>query len=183
MNGVWYQGSTKSLVSKSISSPRFVITTTARPRKRTDGTAPPSTALHVGGLMVRNPASNGGMTENYLFIMVGSNELNQPGVEVKSTTNGVSVFSEPTWSDALGADLRICRFDASFYLYKRVIGAPTWTLQSQTGAAAAIARPDMPNIVQAGIALNYSGPTNDLDVAFDAITIGPTPGQVADCTN
>jgi hypothetical protein len=183
MNGVWYQGSTKSLVWKSLAANRFVITTTARPRKRTDGNMPPSLALHVGGLLVRNPASNGGASENYLFIMVGSDEQAQPGVEVKSTTNGASLFSEPPWSDPLGAELRICRIDANFYLYKRVIGMQTWTMQNHNGQAMPISRPDMPMTVQAGLALNFSGPTNDLDVAFDAITLGPTPNQIGDCTN
>lgn len=180
--GVWYQGSTKSLVYKALAGNRFVVTTIARPRKRTNTSVAPTQALHVGGIMARNPASNGGNTENYVFIMVGSNEQSQPGVEVKSTTNGASIFSEPVWSDALGAELRMCRIDAAFYLYKRVIGSQNWTLQDQNGQANPIMRSDLPGTLQVGLALNFSGPMNDLDVGFDSIALGATPNAPADCT-
>jgi hypothetical protein len=181
--GVWYQGSTKSLVYQLISGD-FMVTTTARPRKRTDANQAPTNALHVGGLMVRSPSSSGGNTENYLFTMVGSNEFAQPGVEIKSTTNGVSQWSEPVWPEPLGAELRICRLGTSFYLYKRTIGGTTWILADHQGNAAAIDRPDLPSTVQVGMALNFSGPNNDLDVAFDEITLGsPPPASVADCTS
>ncbi len=182
-NGVWYQGSTKSLVFQTLTGD-FKVTTTAHPRKRSNGNEAPSLALHVGGLMARNPSSSGGNTENYLFAMVGSNEQSQPGVEIKSTTNGTSIFSEPVWSDPLGAELRICRLGASFYVYKRAPGSSTWILADHQGQAAAISRPDLPATLQVGMALNFSGPPNDLDVAFDEITLAsPAPQSVADCTS
>lgn len=182
-SGVWYQGATKSLVFKLITG-NFKVTTIAHPRKRTNANEAPSLALHVGGLMARNPSSNGGNTENYLFTMVGSNELAQPGVEIKSTTNGASQWSEPTWSDPLAAELRLCRLGASFYAYKRAPGAGTWILADHQGQEAAISRPDLPETLQVGLALNFSGPNNDLDVSFDGITLAPTsPAVVADCTS
>ena len=133
--------------------------------------------------MVRDPTSQGGSTENYLFIMVGSNESAQPGVEIKSTTNGASAYAEPVWSTPLAADLRICRLDWSFYLYKRPPGTSTWILANEMDMQAPVSRPDLPETLQVGLALNFSGGANDLDVAFDAITLAPTaPASEADCT-
>jgi hypothetical protein len=99
-----------------------------------------------------------------------------PGVEVKSTTNNNSVFEEPAWSNPLAADLRICRVGSSFQLYKRIPGDPTWTL------AKIYDRPDLPVTLQVGPALNYSGPDDDLDVAFERITFAPI-ASAADCTS
>jgi hypothetical protein len=182
-NGVWYQGATKSLVYKLVTG-NFKITTTAHPRKRTNANEAPTLALHVGGLLARDPSSNGGNTENYVFTMVGSNEFAAPGVEIKSTTNGMSQWSEPEWPDPLAAELRVCRLGASFYLYKREPGDSTWILADHQGQAAAISRPDLPETLQVGLALNFSGPNNDLDVSFDAITLAPTaPSVEADCTS
>jgi hypothetical protein len=182
-DGVWFQGSTRSLVYKTLAANRFKVTTTAHPRKRTDLGTPPTIALHVGGLMVRNPASHGGNTENYLFIMVGSNEGAQPGVEIKSTIDGSSEFREPIWNNPDAAQLRVCRIDSNFYLYKRAPGSPTWILANQVDQAAPVSRPDLPETVQVGLALNFSGGANDLDVAFDDVVLAPTaPATVDDCT-
>jgi hypothetical protein len=170
-------------VYKLLTGYYFKVTTTARPRKRTNANQAPTNALHVGGLMARDPASHGGNTENYLFIMVGSNEGAQPGVEIKSTLNGQSAWKEPAWSNPLAAELRICRIKADFYLYKRAPGASTWVLANQLDQMAPVNRPDLPETVQVGPVLNFSGPGNDLDVAFDDIVLAPvSPASVADCT-
>jgi len=183
-DAVWFGTSTRTLIYKLVSSTGFKVTTTVHPRKRTNLTQAPTHNLHVGGLMVRDPASHGGSTENYLFIMQGSNESANPGVEVKSTTNSNSVFSEPLWSNPLASDLRICRLGAAFHVYKRVPGTTTWqTGQSDLGHTDPTEnRPDLPATLQVGMALNYSGVDNDLDVAFDSITFEPA-STLADCTS
>jgi hypothetical protein len=181
-DGVWFQGSTKSLVYKLLTGYYFKVTTTAHPRKRTDANVAPTNALHVGGIMARDPSSHGDNTENYLFTMVGSNESAQPGVEIKSTVNGQSVWQEPTWATPLAAELRMCRIKSDFYLYKRAPGAATWVLSNQMNQAAPVSRPDLPETLQVGLALNFRGPTNDLDVAFDDIVLGASPASVDDCT-
>jgi hypothetical protein len=185
-NGVWYQGSTKSLVYRTVSATRFKVTTTAHPRKLSNPSVPPTIALHVGGVMVRSPASRGGNTENYLFVMVGSNEQARPGVEVKSTTNGMSQFDEPVWATPDVAELRICRLGVELYVYKRAPGG-TWALADPFRRATAdvVARPDLPETLQVGLALNFSGPGADLTVAFDGITVTllPATATVADCTS
>jgi hypothetical protein len=184
-DGVWYQGATRSLVYKMVSARRFKVTTTVHPRKRTDLTAVPTHALHVGGLMARDPASHGDTTENYLFVMAGHPEGNDGvvhmGTEVKSTINGVSTYNEPDLSGN-DADLRICRIDSAFYLYKRVAGTTSWVLSNQGGQAAAVSRPDLPDTLQVGMALNFSA-SSDLDVAFDQIVMAPdAPATTDDCT-
>jgi hypothetical protein len=182
-NGVWFQGSTKSLVYKLLDAQRFKVTTTAHPRKHTDPTTPPTNALHVGGLMARDPASMGDSTENYLFIMVGSNESAQPGVEVKNTVAGNSTWSEPSWATPDSAQLRICRVVHDFYLYKRPLDGGTWVLQNDSNQAAPITRNDLPDTLEVGLALNFSDPA-DLDVAFDGIDLSTTvPMTAADCTS
>jgi hypothetical protein len=183
-DGVWFQGSTRSMVYKVVTAMRFKVTTTVHPRKRTDPTSVP-TQLHVGGLMVRNPSSAGGATENYLFIMCGhpegSSGVAHQGIEVKSTTNGGSAYKEPDFP-ANDADLRMCRIDGNFYLYARPAGTTTWTLIDQAGNAMPVSRPDLPATVQLGMALNFSAGA-DLDVAFDQITMAATPpATAADCT-
>jgi hypothetical protein len=187
-SGVWFNTSTKSLVYKLVTGTAFKVTTTVHPRKRTDLTQLPTTPLHVGGLMVRDPASNGGMTENYIFIMAGHSENPEvtahQGVEIKSTRNSLSMFAEPDWNSP-DADLRICRIGTNFYMYKRVPGSD-WILADNLPPAAPpapISRPDLPTTLQVGPALNFSGPTNDLDVTFDQIVMSPSaPVTPADCT-
>jgi hypothetical protein len=184
-DGVWFGGSTRSLVYKLVTTNHFKVTATVHPRQRTDVTAIPTHQLHVGGLMARNPSSQGGATENYLFVMAGHTEGNDgvahQGIEVKTTTNGSSVWDEPDWPSN-DADLRICRLGSDFYLYKRVPGTTTWMLSNQSRQAAPVSRPDMPDTLQVGMALNFSA-NSDLQVAFDYITMSATPpATVDDCT-
>jgi hypothetical protein len=198
-DGVWYRTSTKALVYKEITAANFKVTTTAHPRKATAPTMLPTKDLHVGGVMVRNPSSAGGTTENYLFLMVGHSEQNagtvHEGVELKTTVNGCSDFNEPDWgAGAAGpdADLRICRIGAAFRLYKRVPGDATWTpatpppasCSGNVVAGAVLTRADLPERLQVGLALNFSAPS-DLDVAFDQFTFVPlgAGATAADCTS
>jgi hypothetical protein len=178
----WYNGGTGSLVYQTVTAWNFKITTTVHPRKRTDSDAAPTIDLHVGGLLVRDPSSQGGTTENYVMLMAGSNELSQPGIEVKSTTDGHSVWAEPTWASPLVAELRMCRLHDEIYLYKRV-PAGTWMLANELDQAAPVTRGDLPETLQVGMSLNFGGAPTDLDVAFDAIAMSTTPpASIADCT-
>jgi hypothetical protein len=48
---------------------------------------------------------------------------------------------------------------------------------------APVSRPDLPETLQVGPVLNFRGPSNDLDVAFDDIVLAPSsPASVDDCT-
>lgn len=197
LNGVWYQGSTKSLVYKQVSESAFKVTTTVRPRKATNAASLPTKDLHVGGLLLRDPASQGGGTERYVLFMAGHSENNNgvvhQGVEVKSTVNGCSNWNEPDWGATAteqDAELRVCRIGAAFRFYKRVPGANSWTpaappTPSCTGNVVqgdVLTRADMPATLQVGVGLNFSNPS-DLDVAFDAIQLVALPANAtaADC--
>jgi hypothetical protein len=198
-NGVWYRTSTKSLVYKELTAANFKVTTTAHPRKATAPTMLPTKDLHVGGVMVRDPASNGGTTESYLFLMVGHSENNDgtihQGVEFKTTVKGCSDYNEPDWGPSAAgpdADLRICRIGAAFRLYKRVPGDATWTAAMPPAMAcpgndisgAVLTRADLPQTLQVGLALNFSAPS-DLDVAFDEFSFVALPADATagDCTS
>jgi len=189
-NGVWYGGSTKSLVYQLTSAPRFTLTTVAHPRKVTAPDALPTKDLHVGGIMVRNPASSGGSTENYVFLMVGHSENNNgmvhQGVEYKTTVNGCSNWDEPDWGanfDEPDAELRICRLGAEFRLYKRVPGDATWTAATPPDgcdgnevSGEVLTRSDLPETVQVGLAINFNAPS-DLDVGFDSLQFVELPAD------
>jgi hypothetical protein len=198
-NGVWYQGATKSLVYQEVPANAFKVTTTAHSRKASDAEALPTKDLHVGGLMVRNPSSMGGTSENYVFLMLGHSEMNNgvvhQGIEFKSTVNGCSDWLEPDFGDehdGPDAELRICRLGAEFRHYQRVPGASSWTpAEPPSGTCSGnivsgntLTRSDMPETVQVGLALNFNAPS-DLDVAFDAIhfELLPADATESDCTS
>lgn len=197
LNGVWYQGSTKSLVFKLVTESAFKVTTTVRPRKATNAASLPTKDLHVGGLMLRDPASQGGASERYLLFMAGHSENNNgvvhQGVEVKSTVNGCSNWNEPDWGASAteqDAELRVCRIGEAFRFYKRVPGANGWTPATPPTPSCAgnvvqgdvLTRADLPGTLQVGVGLNFSNPS-DLDVAFDAVQLVALPANAtaADC--
>jgi hypothetical protein len=92
----------------------FSLTTTAHARKASAPTLPPDSAIHLGGLMVRNPASDSG-SENYLLLAVGFAEQGHLAVETKTTVNSASVFGEVAWPSG-DAELRLCRMGSQFSL-------------------------------------------------------------------
>lgn len=197
LNGVWYQGSTQSLVYKLVAESGFKVTTTVHPRKATNAASLPTKDLHVGGLLLRDPASQGGATERYVLFMAGHSENNNgvvhQGVEVKSTVNGCSNWNEPDWGATAteqDAELRVCRLGATFRFYKRVPGAGSWTPATPPTPSCAgnavqgdvLTRADLPSTLQVGVGLNFSNPS-DLDVAFDAVELVALPANAtaADC--
>src|SRR5260370_297937 len=79
------------------------------------------------------------------------------------TVDGVSKYDGPSWGSA-DAELRICRVDSTFNLYKRPVGETTWTL------ALTVDRPDLPAIVQVGPNI-YSDGKPDLQVRYDNLAL------------
>lgn len=87
--------------------------------------------------MARSPSSDSGQ-ENYLFAAVGvGDQMGNLTVQTENTLNGASVYEPPPWPSA-DAELRLCRTGSQFSLYKRTVGAGTWTL------AATYKRADLP---------------------------------------
>jgi hypothetical protein len=166
---LWFNASQGALIHKTVTGD-FKVTATVHARKRTDPTQAPSTRIHLGGLMARDPD---GPPENYVFIVVGI-DVDDQSVETKTTIKGASTYVGPSWP-VPDADLRICRSGAQFRLYKRAPGAAAWTL------ATSYQRPDLPATLQVGP--NVYAPTArpDLDVAFEQVDFAPVASP-DDCT-
>lgn len=169
---LWYNDNRGPLVYKLISG-NFKITSRVRVRKASNNTQPPSNAVHLGGLMARNPqGAMTGASENYVFIVAGFDEVDL-SIETKSTMNSVSTYDGPAWPSG-DAELRLCRVGSAFYLYKRPLAGGTFAL------AATYDRPDLPSMLQVGVNV-YSLNAPDLVANFDEVTFAETT-SVADCT-
>lgn len=141
----------------------FKLTATVRARKASDPTQTVASLVSLGGLTARNPhgADHGG-SENYVHIVVG-NTPNGIGVETKTTINGATSY-EAVADGSGDAELRICRVDDTFRLYKRLLGSPTWIL------AATYERPDLPQTLQVGANI-YSVLRPDLQVIVEDLQL------------
>ena|ERR1700752_66074 len=127
------------LVYKPVSG-NFIITAEVHAAKNSNPSEAPGGdgSVQLGGLMARN--GNGGL-ENYIFIVIGD-DGNGLSIETKSTVDSFSNYDGPSW-DSAEAELRLCRFDSTFNLYKRHIGADeAWSL------ADSFSRPDLPDTLQ-----------------------------------
>ncbi len=159
---LWFNNQQGALVYKLING-NFKATAAVSARKRSNPAQAPSSAVHLGGIMARNPVGVGaGGTENYVFIVVGF-DVDDLSVETKTTVNNNSQFEGPSWGTS-DAELRMCRIANVFYLFKRRIGAPTWTL------AATHQRPDLPATLQVGANI-YSLNNPDLRVTYENLRI------------
>lgn len=169
-SSLWFNTSQGPLVHKSVTGD-FKVTSRVRARRASNDTLAPAIDIHLGGLMVRNPAAP---PENHLFVVTGRDDQGELSVETKTTTNGASVYTNPVWPSG-DAEVRICRLGATFRLYKREIAGGAWA------AAATFERADMPATVQVGAAIYALSQTPDLVVSFDEITFA-TVASEAGCT-
>lgn len=168
---LWFNGNRGPLVYKFVSG-NFKVTSRVHVRKASNPAANPTTPVHLAGLMARNPQGEiVGANENYVFIVAGFDEVDL-SVETKSTLESVSSYEGPAWASA-DAELRLCRVGNTFYMYKRMIGAATFTL------AKTYDRPDVPAKLQVGMNV-YSATTPDLMAGFDEITFADAANE-ADC--
>ena len=169
---LWYQANQGALVYKEVTGD-FRVTARVHARKTSAPSDPPSIAVHLGGLMARDPASDGpSAPENYLFIVVGFDE-NDLSVETKNTLDDASDYVGPSWPSA-DAELRLCRVGSAFHLYRRALGAATFE------EATVYDRPDLPPTLQVGPNV-YSLTAPDLTVSFDEVTFARV-ASLADCT-
>lgn len=173
-HALWFQSEQGTLVYKEVNGD-FKLTSTVRARRTTNPNLPADRYVHLGGLMARSGAGGG---ENYVFIVVGFDE-NDLSVETKTTVNNVSTYAGPSWPSG-DAELRLCRVGRTFVVYKRALGAGTWTEANRYD------RPDLPSTLQVGpnayAFANGNPGAPDLTVSFDAATFAPVSG-LADCAN
>lgn len=166
---LWFMDQRGVLLYELING-NFTATATVQARKYSDLTQPPEgPVVQLGGLMARSTKPG---PENYVFIVVGQ-DVDDLSVETKNTVDSLSKFQGPTWGSG-DAELRICRVDATFNLYKRHLGDKDWSL------ALSVERPDLPKILEVGPNI-YSDGKPDLQVRYDDVRIQPV-SDMAGCT-
>ena len=173
-NVVWYHEAAGPFVYKLVNG-NFRVTTTARARKASDSTQFASHGYQFGGLMARSPASGEpGGQEDHVFNVVGYRGEHL-SVETKTTKKGKSFVQGPPWPSG-DAELRICRVNGQFYLYKRPLGEKPWEL------AIRYKRPDLPATLQVGpIAYSYTDAW-DLRAKFESVLFASVSRE-EDCTS
>jgi hypothetical protein len=158
---LWFMNQRGVFLYKPVSG-NFRITADVHTSKHFDPSQPPGGdgSAQLGGLMVR---SGKGGSENYVFIVAGD-DGNGTSIETKNTVDGISEYDGPAW-DSPDAELRICRIETTFHLYKRHLGTEeSWI------PAATFDRADLPETVQVGVNI-YSDSEPDLQIRYENISI------------
>ena len=167
---VWFNHEAGAAVSKPVSG-NFKATTSVKARKNSAPSQFVGREYQFGGLIAFNPAST--TNHNYVFVVVGDRG-GYLSVETKSTTNSTSDVSGPEWPSG-DAELRLCRVGSTFHLYKRAIGATSWT------EAISYNRTDLPQTLNVG-PFAYAYTSNpDLRASFARVSIEPV-SSVDDCS-
>lgn len=172
-NVVWYHEAQGPLVYKLVTG-NFRVTTAARARKASDPAQFPGNDYQFGGLMARSPASDHpGGQEDHVFNVVGYRGEHL-SVETKTTKKDKSFVQGPPWPSG-DAELRICRVNGRFHLYKRPVGEKQWQV------AVSYKRPDLPATLQVGlIAYSYTD-AFDLRASFENVAFAAVSTE-EDCT-
>jgi hypothetical protein len=166
-HSLWYQASEGPLVYKTVPAGDFMVTSTVHARKASDGSQMPDGIYSLGGIMARRA----GTPQDYVFIVIGR-DGNDLSVEHKSTDDDNSDFMGPTWPSG-DVQLRICRVGTEMRLYKRAVGAGSWT------QALARQRTDLAGELQVGAIVYANNANPDLTVRFDELDFA-APGA-GDC--
>ncbi len=173
-NTVWYKADQGPGLIKLVSG-NFKVTSIVRARKASAPGEYVSNGFQFAGLIARDPASaQPNAKENYVFNVVGYRG-DYLCVETKTTKRDYSDVEGPAWPTA-DAELRICRKDDVFRLYKRPIGEKVWELGQS------YQRSDLPATLQVGpIAYAYTDEF-DLDGSFEEVRFAPV-NTLDDCTS
>ncbi len=169
---LWLDSSSGPMIFKVVPGD-FKVTAPVHARRASDPTMDVDRDIQFAGIIARDPASD--LTsgqENYVFVVVG-HYLTGLATEMKSTVNGTSVYSDPAWPSG-DAELRICRLGSDFHLYRRAIGATTWS------PLASITRSYLPSPLEVGM-LAYARSVIDLAAEIDRVTFASV-SVPADCT-
>jgi hypothetical protein len=168
---VWFDYEAGAALWKGVAGD-FKATTSVKARKDSDPSQPVGRRFQFGGLIAYNPQSTD--QHNYVFVVVGDRD-GYLSVETKSTRNNDSDVSGPEWPSS-DAELRLCRVGSRFTLYKRAIGATSWT------EAVSYDRPDLPGTLNVGpFAYAFTrDPEPDLRASFAFVNIEQV-SSAADC--
>ena len=167
---VWFNHEAGAALWKGMTG-NFKVTTSVKARKQSNPSEPVGPNYQFGGVIAYDPAPTRDQ-HNYVFIVVGDRG-GYLSVETKSTRNGSSDVVGPEWPSG-DAELRLCRVGSRFTLYKRAIGATSWT------EAISYDRTDLPETLNVGpFAYAYTS-SPDLRASFARVTIEPV-SSAADC--
>jgi hypothetical protein len=170
---MWYQGNQGPGLYKLVTG-NFRATTRVRVRKVSSPSQPPDRDYQFGGLMARDPASDGPAPENYVFLVVGYRG-NYLATEGKTTVNDNSTIDAPGWPSG-DAELRICRVGSTYRIYRRSIGGSAWDLvKSYT-------RSDLPQTLQLSLVGYALANSPDVRASFDYVQVSTAVASASDCT-
>lgn len=164
---LWYNDEDGFAMYK-LRSGDFAVETSVRVTRTSDSSQPPDGFVELAGLMVRDPASDGAGIENYVFLVLGSDDgLDTAGVpelaiETKDTVDGVSSYVNPAWPSG-EAELRITRTGDRFDLEHRAIGAPAWLASGSYVHA-------LPDTVQVGVVVYSAEASPDVTARFEHVS-------------
>jgi hypothetical protein len=170
---MWYEGDQGPGVYKLIDG-NFKVSTLVRVRQASKPGKPPSSDYQFGGLMARDPASDGVKGENYVFIVLGYRG-DYLASEAKTTVDDSSTITAPSWPSGDG-ELRICRVGKRYRVYRRPIGGSTWEqVEDYT-------RNDLPQKLQVTLVAYALANTPDVIARFEYYRVSTQVSTLADCT-
>lgn len=170
---MWYEGDQGPGVYKLVDG-NFKVSTLVRVRQASQPGKPPSSDYQFGGLMARDPASDGAKGENYVFIVLGYRG-DYLASEAKTTVDDSSTITAPSWPSGDG-ELRICRVGTRYRVYRRPIGGKTWEqIQDYT-------RNDLPQQLQVTLVAYALANSPDVIARFDYYRVSTQVASLADCT-
>ncbi|NVJ60992.1 MAG: hypothetical protein HWE27_11410 [Gammaproteobacteria bacterium] len=170
-NTGWYQNQDGPLFFKNISG-NFVVSTQVNVGQPDEPLSAPASNYNAAGVMVRSPLSNNTISEDWLMVVVGR-QGGWLGSLAESTNNSTTQIISNV--GAIDGEVRICRIDNTFRLYRQMDNEQSWSL------LATFDRPDMPLELQAGVTAHaWSGPA-DIQAQFEYARFA-TVNNESECT-
>jgi hypothetical protein len=176
--GGWYNDYVGAMLYKSMSG-NFIIETHVTAVSRSDPASPPTMPFNSGGLIVRDPASGPG-AQNWIAHNLGFQSASV-ATESKTTIDSQSELFLVTGIHH--GRLRLCRWDDTFVLARRLDGDPAFEETHR------FERPDLGWQLQVGMMANGWNSTGsdpdtsvapDVDVSFDYVRFW-RPSGADDC--
>ncbi|MEZ4225127.1 MAG: hypothetical protein R3B13_29515 [Polyangiaceae bacterium] len=184
---LWYNENEGFALYKLVTGD-FKVTTRVRVFKTNSPGAAPTGFVELAGLMARDPASNGAPAENYVFLVLGSDDGLDTGgspelaIEAKDTVNSLSNYVNPGWTST-SAELRICRRGSNFTLFQRATGTTTWQpTPTAVNPNAYGYTHALPATLQVGVVVYTASDTPNITAAFDNVDFAPV-SSAADCSS
>ncbi len=161
-NSSWIDNAKGNFIYQNIEG-NFRITSSMTVRRASNPAKSPQDDYNMGGIVLRTPGSAED-ANNLVGVMLGTAEATFQSF-LLSTSDGVTTTSGSASYDDVRS-VRVCRIGDSVHLYTieyGVIGAE-WELLKT------VVRPDLPNIIQAGMAtMAAKGTPPDMQVNFEQI--------------